>query len=101
MKALTTAAALALMCAVPIGGASAQTVCKGRAEMVTWLLSAAQGRQQQQVFGLNGAGAVLELYSNGAGRWTAVASMPNGRSCVVDSGEGLTVLKPVIFGEPA
>lgn len=98
---LSIALAALVAVAIPITSAEAVPFCKKRAEMVAWLLSAHQDRQQQQAFGLSDSGSVLEFYANSEGRWTAVLSRPDGRSCVVDRGQGLTVLRPVVTGEPA
>ena len=99
MKALTTAAALALMCAVPLGAAAAKTVCKPRAEMVEIL--ARKFGEHQRSFGLQNDRRVLELYVSAEGTWTAILTKPNGQSCVVAAGEAFTTLPAIPAGEPA
>lgn len=77
----------------------ARTVCKERAEMVK-ILQRKFGEVQRS-FGLQNDRRVLELYASPDGTWTAILSMPNGKSCVVAAGEAWTVLPPAPVGDPA
>ena len=60
---------------------------------------AAKYQEHPVARGLNANGTVIEVLStdNGA-TWTILATMPNGRACVLAVGEGWVVLPP---GEPA
>lgn len=79
--------------------ADARALCKPRAEIVKIL-----GRkfgEVQRSFGLQNDKRVLELYASPTGSWTALLTLPSGRSCVVASGEAWTVLPEPPVGEPA
>lgn len=79
--------------------AEARTLCKPRAEIIKIL-----GRkfgEVQRSFGLQSDKRVLELYASPTGSWTALLTMPSGRSCVVASGEAWTDLPAPPVGEPA
>ncbi len=55
----------------------------------------------EKVVGLANAGkAMFELFVSEKGSWTVVVSEPNGRSCVLASGESWQRLPPLI-GDPA
>ena len=65
-----------------------RAVCKERAEII-------------QILGLQNDRRVLELYASPNGSWTAILTLPSGKSCVVASGEAWTTLPPMPIGEPA
>ncbi|MEM6761613.1 MAG: hypothetical protein AAF615_01925 [Pseudomonadota bacterium] len=76
-----------------------RAVCKERAEIIQIL-----GRkfgETQRSFGLQNDRRVLELYASPNGSWTAILTLPSGKSCVVASGEAWTTLPPMPIGEPA
>ena len=96
------------LCAAPLAAlafvaqadtADAKTVCKERAEMIQIL--SRKFNEHQRSFGLQNDRRVLELYASADGTWTAILSMPNGKSCVVAAGEAWTVLPAIPSGEPA
>ena len=37
--------------------------------------------------GIDGAGALIEVFTSDAGTWTAIMTMPDGRTCMVAAGE--------------
>ncbi len=94
---LAPLAALALL--TPVETVDAKTVCKERAEMINIL--SRKFNEHQRSFGLQNDKRVLELYASADGSWTAILSMPNGKSCVVAAGEAWTTLPPTPVGEPA
>jgi len=79
--------------------AAGSAICKERGEIIKIL-----GRkfgETQQSYGLQSDRRVLELYASPSGSWTAILTLPSGKSCVVASGEAWTVLPPEPAGEPA
>ncbi|MBJ3774120.1 hypothetical protein [Acuticoccus mangrovi] len=80
---------------------AAQTLCKDRKEIVD-LLSRRFGETQRS-FGLQNDRKVLELYASENGTWTALVTLPSGRSCVVAAGEAWHEVEgePAPVGEPA
>ncbi|WP_108661055.1 hypothetical protein [Acuticoccus kandeliae] len=76
-----------------------QVVCKDRNEIIEIL--ARKFGETQRSFGLQNNKCILELYTSPSGTWTALVTLPNGRSCVVGAGEALTVLPPPPVGDPA
>ncbi|MEM7695151.1 MAG: hypothetical protein AAF318_11930 [Pseudomonadota bacterium] len=95
-SAIATAAALQFVTA---DTAEARAVCKHRSEIVKIL--GAKFKETQRSFGLQNDRRVLELYASPTGSWTAILTLPSGRSCVVASGEAWTTLPIVPIGEPA
>lgn len=86
--------------ALHAGPAEAESaVCKNRADVIK-ILTRKFGETRRS-FGLQNDSRVLELYASANGTWTAVLSLPNGKSCVVAAGEAWTVVPPLPAGEPA
>ncbi|MEO1103682.1 MAG: hypothetical protein AAFW98_08145 [Pseudomonadota bacterium] len=79
--------------------AEARTVCKDRAEIIKVLSN--KYKETQRSYGLQSDRRVLELYASPNGSWTAILTMPSGKSCVVASGEAWTTLPELPVGEPA
>ncbi|MDT1061208.1 hypothetical protein RM190_05005 [Paracoccus sp. CPCC 101403] len=53
--------------------------------------------RDRALVGLSQSGAILEIWTGPEGSWTALLTRPDGLSCVVDAGQGATVVVP---GEP-
>jgi len=81
----------------PVQGRRA--VCKDRTEIIKILKN--KFSETQRSFGLQGDRQVLELYASPNGSWTAILTMPGGKSCVVASGTDWTQLPRGQVGEPA
>lgn len=103
MKPMVLFASLTALAATTFIGTStpadAKQVCKPRAELIK-LLDAKYGEKQRS-FGLQNNRRVLELYASSQGTWTAILTMPSGRSCIVGAGEAWTTLPPIPIGDPA
>ena len=76
-----------------------QVVCRDRGALVQTL--ATRFDETQRMFGLQSDDRVLELYAAPDGSWTAIVTMPSGKSCVVAAGEAWTEVAPQPVGEPA
>lgn len=98
-RALSISLVVLLTLGIPAGAEAQQRVCKDRAEMVDIL--ARKFGEHASAFGLQNDMRMLELYASAEGTWTAILTMPNGKSCVVAAGEAWTVLPPVPVGEPS
>lgn len=79
--------------------AESRAVCKDRGELIKVL--AKKFGETQRSYGLQNDRRVLELYASPDGSWTALLTLPSGRSCVVAAGEAWTTLPPIPVGEPA
>jgi hypothetical protein len=75
-----------------------QQVCKKRSELIEVL--AKKFGETQQSFGLQNDTRVLEIYASASGSWTAILTLPNGKSCVVAAGQAWTTLPPAPVGDP-
>ncbi len=81
------------------GPASAQQACVTHEAATKYLEKQFDERAVGR--GLANAGkAMLELFVSEAGSWTVVVSEPNGRSCIMASGESWQQL-PLLIGDPA
>lgn len=84
-------------------GASAQTVCNPRAEILTQLSD--RYKEAPTGMGLTASGQVLELLSSENGTWTIIVTNPQGVSCVLAVGEAweeqARVLAKTYKGPPA
>ncbi len=81
------------------GPASAQQACATHADATKRL----EKQFDERVVGRGLASAgkrMLELFVSEKGSWTVVVSEPNGRSCVLESGEIWQQL-PLLIGDPA
>lgn len=102
MKVLSqtiTALAAAAAVLVSMHAANAQAACAPHGKVSVLL----DERYGEQVVGRglapNGR-AMFELYVSASGSWTVLASDPNGRSCVIASGENWE-RSPLLVGDPA
>ena len=95
-------AALATMgvSASPAGAqeAAQRAVCKKRSELIEVL--AKKFGETQQSFGLQNDTRVLEVFASETGSWTAIVTVPGGKSCIVASGQAWTS-QPILIGQPA
>ena len=66
--------------------ATAKTICGDRSKMIGYLDRDYQ--EAQTGLGLASNGAVVELYTAKTGTWTMLITSPDGKTCVVGSGEG-------------
>lgn len=91
------ALAVALVSALDAQAQFARPVCKDRGAMIETLRK--KFGETQRSFGLQNDRRILELYASPDGTWTALLTMPSGRSCVVAAGEGWTELPPLPPGD--
>ncbi len=81
-------------------GADNPPRCAGRARVVTQL--AERWGESRRAVGLAGNEAVLELYTSlTTGTFTLIASLPDGRACMVASGDHFELIAPDKPGNPA
>lgn len=74
--------------------------CADRAQVVAQL--AERWGEGRRAVGLAGNQAVLELYTSPAtGTFTLIASLPDGRACMVASGDHFELTPPEKPGNPA
>ncbi|MGQ0674929.1 MAG: hypothetical protein ACT4N4_02415 [Rhodospirillales bacterium] len=66
--------------------AQGQMPCGDRDELLAKLK--AEYKETPAGFGMTGGGQVVELLTSEKGSWTLLLSLPNGRSCLIGSGEG-------------
>lgn len=69
-----------------------QPECGERADLLT-LLEQKYGERPVS-FGLSNRGVVLEITASDSGSWTFLVTDGTGKTCVVDVGEGWTILPP-------
>ncbi len=87
---------VALALAVLAGPAFAQqqpAACGDRGDLLTQLRD--QYQEDPAGFGLTGNGAVVELMTSDKGTWTLILSFPNGRSCLMATGDGWELWKNI------
>jgi hypothetical protein len=63
-----------------------QMACGDRASLVGQLKE--KYHEESNGIGLTGNGAVMELFISEKGSWSLVLTMPNGRSCLISTGDG-------------
>lgn len=80
--AITLAASMCLP-----GVAHAQEMrCAAREQVITFLVE--RLGEDRRAMGLTGRGAVMELFASAQGAWTITISLPDGRTCLLASGDG-------------
>ncbi len=95
-------AALLLMLGTWIGTtpAAAQTVCMNRADVLEQLSS--KYAETPISLGLAKSGDVVEIFSSGDGdTWTMVLTRPDGKTCLVASGEAWQAIPVKVRGPDA
>jgi len=94
-------AVLFLLPSGPISaGQSVEPVCGDRAKVLTSL--AAKYSESPVAVGVTASGGLIEVLSSPDGRtWTILYSTPDGRSCLVASGESWQEIKPQTTGPKA
>jgi hypothetical protein len=101
MRTLALLAAIAaLTVTANVKPAEAQRVlCKDRTEIIKIL--SRRFNETQRSYGLQNDRRVLELYASPDGSWTALVTLPSGKSCVIAAGEAWTTVPVKPAGEPA
>ncbi len=66
--------------------AKGQQVCGDRTKIVAHLGS--DYKEMRSGIGLAASGTVIELFTAASGTWTMLRTAPDGRTCVMGSGEG-------------
>lgn len=88
-----------LVFAYTVPAEAQRVLCTDRAEIIDTLGELFD--ETQRAFGLRSDGRVLELYASPDGSWTALVTMPSGKSCVIAAGEGFVIVPPTPVGDPA
>lgn len=92
---LTAAASLG-----PTGPAMAQQMaCAERNALVGELKE--KYKESAQGLGMTGNGAVMELMTSDQGSWSLVVTMPNGKSCLIATGNGWEQVPVKVAGKDA
>ena len=88
-----------LLAAVLMAGtAQAQNPCGSREQGVTDLAN--RFGERQVAIGLSQRGAIFEVWANvETGTFTVLHSTPDGQACMVDAGEGFSLVEPQPPGE--
>ena len=81
---LVAAAALAMTAAPAL--AQQPMSCGEREDLLTKLKD--EYKEVPTGFGMTGSGQVVELLTSEKGSWSLLLSLPNGRSCLIGTGEG-------------
>ncbi len=66
--------------------AKAQQICGDRAKIIDHLGSGY--KEMRSGIGLAASGTVIELFTAKTGTWTMLMTAPDGRTCVMGTGEG-------------
>lgn len=96
MLRIITAVLMATSLALP---ASAQSVCGERSKFLEHLGS--NYREGPVAMGLVSDGNVLEVLASDGGSWTIIVTRPDGKSCVVATGDGWEDVPLLIAGPTA
>lgn len=89
-----------IVCMLTAFPAAAQTVCGPRENVISHL-EGKYGETQSSSGFSESSRSIIEVYSNEeTGTWTIIRSMPNGVSCLVDSGIGFAVSADEPKGDP-
>jgi len=67
------------------GASHAQSVCGERSRMVEYIFNEYQ--EEPTSLGITSSGNVVELFTSSEGSWTILVTYPDGRTCLVGSGE--------------
>lgn len=78
---------------------AASAACIPTAQLHTHL--AEQYHEARVAAGLTEQGAIFELWASPEGTWTALVTRPDGLSCMIGSGEAVSVWPKPAPGEPA
>jgi len=96
-KIWTLAAALALFASPAL--AEQPAACGERGAVMSQLKD--KFHEAPTGFGMTGNGAVVELMTSDTGSWTLILSFPNGRSCLIATGEQWELARTVVKGKDA
>ena len=95
----TTLFTAAVVAAFFVGAAEARTVCAPRQQLVDGV--ARSHGERPVALGLAANGTMFEVLASAAGSWTAIVTRPQGRSCVVATGEAWEAVAPPAAPEDA
>ena len=79
--------------------AQQQMACGERSALVGQLQE--KYKESAQGIGMTGNGAVVELLTSEAGSWSMVLTMPNGKSCLIATGDGWEQAPVKVAGKDA
>ena len=85
--------------ATPALAQQQQAACGDRVDLLSQLKS--KYHESPAAYGMTGNGSVVELMTSDDGSWTLVLSFPNGRSCMMATGEGWEQSKARLVGKGA
>src|SRR5262245_21726985 len=88
---LTTAAAPAM--------AQQPMACADRSALIGQLQD--KYYEQAQGVGMTGSGAVMELMTSDKGTWSLIVTMPNGKSCLIATGDDWQQIPVKVAGKDA
>lgn len=90
---IATAVALAMLGGTAVTTVQAQAAanCKDRDSIVEVLSK--RYKETRRAYGLSNPMQMIELFASESGTWTALMTTPDGRSCIVASGEAWTEVK--------
>ena len=77
-----------------LGDATAQTACGTRRDVAEFLRQ--HYREVVVAHGVTANGALLEILAAPGGNWTLIVTAPDGRACVLASGEGWQAAGPPV-----
>ena len=89
---------LALSVAACASPSNAQSPCGPRDGIIKLLEQ--RYAEKPQALGLASNGSVLEVTVSPKGSWTLILTSPDGKTCIIGSGEAWTILQ-AIQGQPA
>ena len=79
--------------------AQQQMACAERGALVGELKE--KYKEVAQGVGMTGNGAVMELMTSDKGSWSLVVTMPNGKSCLIATGDGWEQAPTKVAGKDA
>ena len=90
---------LAMLATPAVAQQQQRSSCGDRSDLLTQLKD--KYKETPTGIGMTGQGSVVELMTSENGSWTLVISFPNGRSCLMATGEGWELWQARMAGKGA
>ncbi len=91
LRTIAISIVAAFVFALNVSAANAQMICGERAKFIDHLAKA--HKEAPSSIGMTSSGQVIEVLTSAKGSWSIIITQPNGKSCLVATGEAWEAVK--------
>ena len=99
LRNLIVSTLAAFVFVLSVTSANAQAVCGERAKFIETL--AKQHQEQPTSIGMTSNGQIIEVLTSAKGSWSIIITSPQGKTCLVATGEAWETVERIAMGPSA